>query len=104
MLYLSMHKRKAGYQNEENKIISFTNINESGNNTEDKVFLLSDAQEREYFGLAARWSSTLYAQEKGAPPDQTWLSAWVRNETFDTKFNDYSEKRGIRPAMWLKIN
>ena len=92
-----------------------------GNQTEDKVFLLSLEEVKLYFDNeeSRKASATRYAISKGTySPDGCWW--WLRNPFNDNdealcvyyhgKANEdtccpvHDDKCGVRPAMWVSIN
>lgn len=94
----------------------------AGNDTEDKVFLLSINQSKEYFESASERScnATIYSQKQGAdtkkgdfcwwwlrsPGDNSNYAAGVNSDGSVNRsghsINDDSD--AVRPAMWIKLD
>ena len=94
----------------------------AGNDTEDKVFLLSINQSKEYFESASERSckATIYSRKQGADTkigDFCWW--WLRSPGYDSyiaalvntggSVSDYGYSVNyaivaVRPAMWIKLD
>ena len=112
------------WQESWDKFLGKTILN-CGNNTEDKVFLLSLAQARKYFGNkfridAGRTAPTYYAKSHGAASiaDDWWLRSLsifayddtirhypdvIRPRGFNSKEFESDKIQGIRPAICIKL-
>ena len=84
-----------------------------GNNTQDKIFLLSCAEAGKYFGSdSARVSTpTKYAKAQSSYSDMWWLrspgyySFYAALVNSDGSGNDdrVDFTRGVRPALWVNL-
>ena len=107
---------------EKSKIVEVELRNESGNNTKDKVFLLSVDETKEYLGSDAGTIPTKYAEWRGVKVNSKYEDRcryWLRTGRFASTDNDYfayvgysgdvedlgikvqSDKIGVRPALWV---
>ena len=118
-------------ENDDNKFYSNSNhVAEGGNDTKDKVFLLSLSEAGMYFGMggAGEFELTAYAIAQGAQTDRVQTTnssiatgwAWLRSPGAfsnqaavaynDGFINNYGEYVGetmigaIRPAMWISLD
>lgn len=136
-------KNKA-FTKEEQKAILLTNVDNSkkqgypswngigGNNTQDRIFLLSYAEANKYFGvdynvesMKARTAPTAYAANNGAEPDSKMKTSdgkatcawWLRSPGDHQELAGYIGDDGsleymgfvfmpgiaVRPAMWVDL-
>ena len=132
------------FTTEEQKAILTANVDNSssqgysgwstsgGNNTQDKIFLLSYAKANKYFGVTyndsnntkARVAPTAYAKKQGAYTSSSYKTAdgdiagwwWLRSPGFDQHYAAYVLDGGsllyyyvnfgdgcVRPALWVNL-
>lgn len=121
-------------ESERNRIATVTITNEDnadygtdgGNDTQDKVFILSISEAKKYFSFEkARCAPTGYAESRGVYVENSYSLWWLRSPgkeqtesslvSFDGKKitdgiefeSDYlvdSFEVGVRPAMWIDIS
>lgn len=89
-----------------------------GNNTKDKIFLLSESEFEKYLHSDGSCFATNYATEKTAKGYSTYLYSWwlrspgaspysasdvfISTSDVDSTYAAYSHN-GVRPAMWISI-
>lgn len=89
-----------------------------GNNTKDKIFLLSESEFEKYLHSDGSCSATYYATEKTAEGYSTYLYSWwlrspgaypdsasdvfISTSDVDSTFAAYPNN-GVRPAMWISL-
>ena len=108
---------------EKDKILEVELSNSPGNNTKDRIFLLSVDETKKYLGSEAGAVPTMYAEWKGVKVDfkydnrcRYWLRTG-RNDSLDSNYfanvgysgeihdlglKVQSDKVGVRPALWVK--
>ena len=84
-----------------------------GNNTQDKIFLLSYAEAWKYFGSDSARVSTLtkYAKAQRGDSDSWWLRSPGYFQNFAALVNSFGARnyysvnltRGVRPALWVNL-
>ena len=91
---------------------------DSGNNTKDKIFLLSESEFEKYLHSDGSCFATNYATEKTAEGYYTYLYSWwlrspgarpdsasdvfISTSDVDSTYAAYSHN-GVRPAMWISV-
>ena len=110
---------------EKDKILEVELRNSPGNNTKDRIFLLSIDETKKYLGSEADAIPTMYAEWKGVKVDfkydnrcRYWLRTG-RNDSLDSNYfanvgysgeihdlglKVQSDKVGVRPALWIKTD
>ena len=109
---------------EKNMIAEVELRNEPGNNTKDKIFLLSEDEAKEYLGSEAGAIPTTYAEWRKVKVNSKYENRcryWLRTGAFSSVASDYftyvgyggnvedfglkvqSDKIGVRPALWVNM-